>query len=312
VRADLPAPGEGILHRLLSLPFLPKFRYEILVAAGFDEPSPSGSVFAFDNSGTKLWEISYRDALGPIAERFGQDWAVEKWMVYSVSGRRRIALVFRNQTQWPSVLVVLDDGGHAIGQFVNAGRITGFDLFTTPTRYLFVVNGTSVSRDAGMVAFVDVSQPSGTSPEESGSPYDCATCSPGRPIKYLIFPRSELNRVTGSPVNDAAYLGVANPGRMTEENRWAVGTKETADDRKNNLTAEGIYHSLSARYVFGPDFETLQGTSFDDDHWEAHHQLELRGRINHSKAQCPEQNGPPLARVWDAQGGWRELRPSGR
>lgn len=300
VRADLPAPGEGFWHRIWSLPRLPKLRDEILVAVEFEQPDTSARVLSFDHAGTQLWEVSYRDAIGPAGDRFPPDWTMKDWMVYSVAGQRKIAVLLNHRSEWPSVVALLDDSGSVLGRFVNAGRISSMALFTTSSRILLLLSGASSSRNAGMLALVDALKLTGSSPEEAGSVYQCADCPNGGPVKYFLFPRSEVGIASGARVNEADYQGNTHR-RQISEGGETVRTTETA-----------LEPSPKAEYYFSYGFENLRQTSFDEDYWDVHRQLETEGKISHSKAQCPERDGPRLVRAWDAEKGWRELRPIGR
>ncbi len=300
VRADLPAPGEGFWHRLWSLPRLPKLKDEILVAVESEPPDTSARILSFDHAGAQLWQVSYKDAIGSVGDRFPRDWTIKDWMVYSVAGVRRIAVIFRHRSEWPSVVALLDDRGSVSGRFVNAGRISSMTLFTTSARILLLLSGASASRDAGMLALVDALKLTASSPEQAGSVYQCAGCPSGGPVKYFVFPRSEVGIASGAQVNEAEYLGDTHR-RQISEGGETVRTTETA-----------LEPSPQAEYYFSYGFQNLRQTSFDEGYWDVHHQLELEGKITHSKAQCPERDGPRLVRAWDSEKGWRELRPIGR
>lgn len=96
-----------------------------------------------------------------------------------------------------------------------------------------------------------------------------------------------------------------------------VRTRETAQgsERKTeegpDTTAAAPDQDAGATYHFEVDSETLKQAWFSDNYWDVHRSFELKGRISHSKDQCPERNGPRFVRVWDAENGWHDMRPAG-
>ena len=61
-----------------------------------------------------------------------------------------------------------------------------------------------------MLAVLDGRHVSGSSPEEHGSPYECLDCTAGKPLRYLVFPRTEVNRALGFPYNELARIEVTD------------------------------------------------------------------------------------------------------
>jgi hypothetical protein len=62
-----------------------------------------------------------------------------------------------------------------------------------------------------------------------------------------------------------------------------------------------------AAYEFSLDLR-LRRAYFDDVYWDLHRRLETKGRIKHSRADCPDRNGPSLVRSWDLEHGWQDLK----
>ena len=50
---------------------------------------------------------------------------------------------------------------------------------------------------------------------------------------------------------------------------------------------------------------TLISARFSERYWVVHRELEVEGKLTHSRAQCPDRDGPRSVRVWTPAGGWR-------
>ena len=61
-----------------------------------------------------------------------------------------------------------------------------------------------------------------------------------------------------------------------------------------------------AIYEFSPALE-LTDARYSDRYWDHHRRLELEGRIRHTRAQCPERDGPLFIDVWTREQGWRRI-----
>ena len=59
----------------------------------------------------------------------------------------------------------------------------------------------------------------------------------------------------------------------------------------------------NAFYEFTQQLE-LVDASYGDRYWEVHRELERLGKISHTRAQCPERDGPREIRVWEPDTGW--------
>ncbi len=113
---------------------------------------------------------------------------------------RRVAVAAHHHDWWPGVVTILDSAWRRQGTFVNAGWVERVHWLS---RDRLLVAGFSEVRNGGMVALLDGNNLDGHSPEEPGSKFECVSCGEARPLRYLVMPRSEVNRVSGSRFNRA-------------------------------------------------------------------------------------------------------------
>jgi hypothetical protein len=145
--------------------------------------------------------------------------------------------------------------------------------------------------DGSFLAVLEARGFSASSPETPGSPYHCTNCPPGRPPKYFVFPRSELNVLTGSSLYPAAGEQVGD--------KIPVVRHETPSF-SNEPPPSSIFE-------FSLEFQ-LTRADYDDRYWGWHRMLEKEGKLKHSREKCPERDGPPFIREWTPENGWREIR----
>ena len=140
-----------------------------------------------------------------------------------------------------------------------------------------------------MIALLDANALDGQSPAAETSEFRCTSCGGGGPLRYVVLPRTEVNRASGSPFNRV----VLQPGN----DRLVVRTVEV-------LGADGT--ATDAIYEFSPSLDLLHA-SFSDKYWEAHRSLEAQGKITHTRDQCPDRDGPRQIEVWAPGTGWRTV-----
>jgi hypothetical protein len=199
-----------------------------------------------------------------------------------------VAVAAHHYTWWPSVVTILNDRWEREGTFVHSGWVE--DVRWLAANRL-VIAGFSQDRNGGMVGWLDASNINGASPEKSGSQYMCDQCGTARPLHYAVLPRSELNRVTGSPFNGAT-LALA-PGRVLATTAEVVLDGETGS-------------AVGALYEFASDGRLISAR-YNDRYWDRHRALEIAGKLDHSREQCPEREGPPLIDIWDPAHGWQRI-----
>ena len=246
----------------------------------------------FSPRGKSLWQFQPNDKLVFGAGEFGPPWYLGAQSIFQVENQSRIAIAVVPEVWWPSELLVLNLQGQVQERFINSGWIRSVYAMDRSNGPVLLISGISNSQDSGFFAVLDAIHVSGSSPEAAGSPFECKNCPPGRPLKYFIFPRSEVNKTFGAEVNMA--------GGTAHGDKIIIITKE-------GPPAHG-QGDPEAVYEFSRDFQ-LKRTGYGDRYWELHRRLEKEGKIKHSKDACPERNGPRHVRQWDAQNGWQDIHP---
>jgi hypothetical protein len=110
-------------------------------------------------------------------------------------------------------------------------------------------------------------------------------------LRYVVLPRSEVNRISASPFN-RVVLAVKGDSLLAR-------TIETPGSGTGGGPADALYE-------FTPSLEVRRAT-FSDRYWEMHRQLESQGKIMHTREQCPDRDGPREIRVWEPASGWTSV-----
>jgi len=267
-------------------------RPEILAATAYSlttghEIARSGQLLSLTPRGALQRVFSFDDRLAFRAGEYGAPWGVTDYRVDESAGTRRVAIAAHHYTWWPGMVTVLDEEWRRLGTFVNAGWIERVHWLS---RDRLLIAGFSEARDGGMIAALDVNALSGQSPVETGSQFYCAGCGDARPLRYVVMPRSELNRVTASRFNRALL--------QVSSDLLTVRTIEVPSSVEGQ-PADAIYEfSLSLGLV---------RASFSARYWDIHRALEIEGTLDHPRDQCPDRDGPRAIQIWEPPSGWTTL-----
>ena len=254
-------------------------------ASRVDTPGiASGQVLWFDPAGTITRSFAFADRLAFGTRVYSDPWSISDYQVEGTGGTRRIAVAGHHHEWWPSIVTVLDDRWQRKGSFVHPGWVE--QVRWLPDDRLAVA-GFSNLMDGGMVALLDARALDGQSPSPQDSVFHCTACGPDLPVRYVILPRSEVNRVSGAPFNRAS-LSFRTSVLLVYTLELPQTTTGTPAD---------------AFYEFTPQLK-LAYASYSDRYWEAHAALERLGKITHTRQHCPERDGPPEIRVWEPKTGW--------
>ena len=251
-----------------------------------DEEAESGLLISLDLAGRLQRSFSFADTLVFKGEAFGPPWALTSFAVNEGDRGRRIAVAAHHYVWDPGLVTILDDAWERRGTFVNAGWIEAV-RWLAPERLL--VAGFSNSRNGGMVALLDAAALDGQGPESAGSRHYCENCGPNRPLRMFVFPRTELNRVTGAKFN-----------RVVSQ---TLGSRVIARTVEAISAAGGV----EAIYEFSAPALELLSAKFSDSYWELHLALEAEGKITHAREQCPDRDGPQHVLAWEPATGWRTI-----
>ena len=264
---------------------------DVMVGVAYDiepgEHTRNGYLLNLSPSGRVQWKYTLGGTLRFAGETFREPWVMTEWQVSPAPGERRIAMAAHHWTWWPSTLTVLDASGRQRARFVNPGWLESVRWLDAER---VAVAGFNNAHDRAVLALLDSRRAEGQAPGSNGTPFDCVECPQARSLLYATFPRSEVNRVTGARFNRAAV----NVG-------GGVLTVTTSEDE----TVGGV----AAVYEFDKDLGFVRST-FSDRYWDTHKRLELEGRLDHQRENCPDRAGPRGVRVWTEATGWQPAQPA--
>jgi hypothetical protein len=249
----------------------------------------NGELTALSSRGETRWTFSFPDSLAFGGKRFEPPWAITTFAVSQGSSSRRVAVAAHHYVWGASLVAVLDDHGRRVGTFAHSGWIEAVRWLTEDR---LLIGGFSESHDGGMVGLVDTVKLDAQGPEPPGSAHYCDNCGTGTPHRMMVMPRSEINRLTRSRFNRAVVQLVAD--------RVVVRTIEVPWTKEAPAPAEVIYE-------FTPNLELI-GASFGQRYWDIHAALEAEGKVDHTKATCPDRDGPREMHAWAPETGWRTIK----
>lgn len=255
-----------------------------------DNFATSGELTSLGTDGRWRWTFRFADQLTVGGKPYGEPWAVTAFALESVDPARRIAVAAHHWLWSPSLVAILDDSGKRLGTYMNAGWIQQVAWLR---RERLVIGGFYQELNGGMVGLLDPSHLDAQSPVAPESEYFCQTCGKGRPLRLAVMPRSEVNLATQSRFN-RAILEVTGDGVI-------VRTVEVPPDDLVNSTRQGAADAL---YEFTSDLELVRA-SFSQRYWDVHAELEAAKKLDHTRADCPDRDGPRALHTWTPNSGWR-------
>ncbi len=244
-----------------------------------------GALTLLDLQGKLQRSFSFDDKVTFQGKTFDGPWAMMSFAVDETSTPPQVAVAAHHYTWDPGLVTVLDENWRRRGTFVHAGWI---EVVRWVARDRLLIGGFSNAHDGGMVSLLDSNALGGQGPEPAGSAHHCENCGTGGPLRMFVFPRSELNRVTGSRFN--RVLVVTSAGRISV--RTIELPSETGD--------------ADAHYEFTSSLDFVSAR-FSERYWELHRALEAEGKITHTREHCPDKEGPRHVKVWEPATGWRSL-----
>ena len=143
---------------------------------------------------------------------------------------------------------------------------------------------------AYVLAVLDAAAPNGRSPEPPGSETECVSCPPGDPLRYVVFPRTDVGREQPFPSGGPAV------------HTFGDGAVQV------HVMASGDPNAAATVYELSSDFSIL-GAGFNDAYWEWHRRLEHEGRLTHERDSCPHLHGLEV-RLWTPKEGWHSAAVS--
>ncbi len=260
---------------------------EALIVVSRPDRTAQEQLICVTAEGREEWRYTPSITLRFGEESFTGPWPIRDVLVAQAGPAAGVWVALAHSIWWPGAVVRIDAHGTASVRFVQSGSINALGLWPYEGRDAIVAAGVNNEHAGASVAVIDPSRPA-TSPQTPGSAFACRNCPAGAPLKYIVLPRSELNRLSRVPYNMAIGLAVSNSS-MT------VTTTEWHEPGMNAIyTLDG---SLAPSLV-----------TMSDGYWHLHRRLELSRAIDHDLLRCPDRREPRRVRIWEPRGGWREAR----
>jgi hypothetical protein len=271
-------------------------RREVLVVAPvrtnpYTNVNAVTEIDCFSGSGTLLWSYIPHDTF-----RFGDNELTGPWHLGDliIAHRKKnpaIYAAFIHATWGNSFVVEIDpETGKGVVRFVNTGTVYHLSELESSQGTYLLVGGFNNEFDGGAFAAIDEQKSFATSPQTMGTRHKCVSCRPGDPDYYLVFPRSELNRIHDVYENSLAGLIVSGDDLQVSKKEIDQNTRSFYLLRSDDPG----FHVVSLRFDSRYDME--------------HQTLQKTGRLDHSLVTCPERLRPQPVKMWTPSGGWKELR----
>jgi len=180
--------------------------------------------------------------------------------------------------------------GKAALRFVNTGVLYHLNEVKTDSGIFLLAGGFNNEWDGGSLAIINENRPFAASPQTPGTRHHCDSCPPGVPDYYFVFPRSEINRLSGVYEDPIFDVGVFNEGVQV---------------RKYERLSKGGENII---YVFSkqPPFKLLS-ILYDSAYDMLHKKWSAEGKLSHPLENCPERLHPLPIRLWTPSAGWTEI-----
>jgi hypothetical protein len=250
-----------------------------------DGLTEGGTLTELTAGGRLVREFAFDDRVRLGGVDYAAPWAISAFAVDDSRGRR-VAVAAHHHVWGASLVTILDEDWQRRGTFVHSGWIESV-RWLSPDRLL--IAGYSDAHAGGMVALLDANALDGQGPEPKGSPHFCEGCGDGAPLKMVVMPRTELNLATVSRFN-RAIVQITATGILARPIEVPSAGQDAVD----------------ALYEFTAALE-LTRASFSVRYWEVHRALEEQGQLKHSRASCPDRDGPRAIERWDPGAGWRTV-----
>jgi hypothetical protein len=285
VNPPIPTGGSAVLQDITGDGEPEVFAQVVYAPAG--SGSSHNQFICLSANGRFLW--TYRPELDLTfgGTRYNGPWRTPHWTTAPDGKKLALWLAVHHQTWWPSALVRLDSTGQPQIRFVHPGHV--YYLAHSQSERGSFIAGTGINNEhaAAMLFILRESDPPAVGPYDQASKYACEKCPPGSPIRYFVFPGSELNRVLHGSYNYGYNIVVTTGGGLEVSLR------------------EVTVPELRSIYRIDSDFR-LESVAMSDVYWETHRRLEREGRIEHAADECPERHSKEVL-DWNPHTGWNKV-----
>ena len=221
-------------------------------------------LYCFDRRGNRLWDYQPAWALRYGSKEYAPPYSVDFFRLILESNAKTMIWVAAHQIpEFPSVLAKLDTRGKVLGTYWHAGHLGAIAEARIAGRRVILLGSTNNEYLSASLSVLDYENPTGFSPAVRDD-YRCGNCPPGTPIRYIVFPRSELSRQLGAR-------------EMLREIRVRPsGEIELTISTESNLTKE----NPAQTFVLDSNFH-LRRIDFVDGYVKAHNELQASQLVDH-------------------------------
>jgi hypothetical protein len=252
------------------------------------EQAAAQNVYCFSSTGALLWTFDPTYRLTFPDRAFAGPWLMRSWLA-SPAPDAQVWASFNHNVWWPSLVVRIDGLGKEQVKFVNSGHIEALSRLDRQGRRLLLAGGVNNEYRMAALAILDEDGPAASSPQAPGSSFACVGCPQARPLRYVLFPRSELNVAAGQPYNVVEIISA--PGEVAPVE---LSAREVPDPR------------LRTVYTLDEDLLPVS-VAMSDAYWERHDRLFRERQLDHASERCQELTRGMPVRIWEPSSGWREI-----
>jgi hypothetical protein len=248
-----------------------------------------GELDCLSANGTLLWRYEPKMSLKFGSQMDDGPWAIAAFEFALDSAKPHLWAAVGDSIWGHSFVEELDvKTGQPQTRFVNNGAIYALRSVVSNNKRYLLAGGFNNEYDLPMLLVLDPSQPYAVSPQTRGTRFYCETCGQGKPLKYFLMPKSELNQLIGQSPNSVQHIDV-------------LGQTVNASTSELSDAMRAIYF-FSITPEISPHSVTLAST-----YWSEHRKLEREGRVKHPAEKCSDYLNPKPIRQWNPESGWSEL-----
>ncbi len=213
-------------------------RAEVLFNVLNQDDHHQGRILCFDSKGRLLWALDAGRDITFGQKKYSADYAFSGLEMFNDgrSGTKKILVNARHEPHFPSYVDILSADGKLLGEYWNSGRISDYmfaDVNGDRKREL-VLAGTNNEYGKGCLIVLDPERVWGGSPQ-SGE-YRSPDLKPGSELCYILFPRTEVDKLEFSQREFITYVDFLGTGRL----RAIAGLSQVEYEFSPNLVVEDV------------------------------------------------------------------------
>jgi len=189
---------------------------EVLFATKTNDERNETGLFCFSWRGETLWH--YRPG---VERQFGGHPYSSEYRILGIEpndidndGSLEVVMVTGHQPHSPSEFIVIDNQGKIAGEFVNWGRIAdiAYSDLDADGKKEVIVAGVNDEFRAGFLAVLNSLDIRGSSPQSKD--YACRDCGAGSERYYLVFPRTDVDKILTPHKESIAKIDITPEGQI--------------------------------------------------------------------------------------------------